>query len=459
MMRIAKRRAPALRSDERTRTFRLGLGLYVGVVLLLAALAVKPQLTSMLAPGDTVTAEFSSSYKLRAYDSSVKLAGIEVGSVTDIETTGHDTVLVTMKVDHHVLDKLGSRPTARIEPRTLLGGRYAIELHPGGTGDFDRAIPLERTGTPVELDAVLEALPATAREGLQGLVGETGPALKDARRPLSHLLETAPGVLRPGADVVSSARGTRPGRDLPELVSNLSTTADVLTRSDAQLDAIAEDLYQSSVVLHRHRGALAATLHDLPQTIHGTRQGLTGLDGSIDRLRTTAAALRPSAPKVVDLLDELDPLLRDAGPLLADLKPMLRDTRPAVRRLVPVARQATGVLQDLHGPVLDRVNGPVVDFVMNPWKGTGPYADSAKGYLADHKFYEELAYMATNIDRASMSQDQRGSTLAFQAGVGLSSIDGLPFDLESIVEMALRHAGITDPVLRRAALLKAGVTP
>ena len=78
--------------------------------------------------------------------------------------------------------------------------------------------------------------------------------------------------------------------------------------------------------------------------------------------------------------------------------------------------------------------------------------------MADHKFYEELAYMATNVDRASMSQDQRGSTLAFQAGVGLSSLSGLPFDLESLVSLALDQAGITG-ALRTSIFENLGLVP
>jgi phospholipid/cholesterol/gamma-HCH transport system substrate-binding protein len=406
-----------------------------------------------------VTAEFATSYKLRAHDSSVKVAGLTVGSVEKIEETDRETVLVTMKIDRETVETLGGEPTARIEPRTILGGRYAIEIAPGGSGEFDGEIPIEATGSTVELDRVLEALPATAREGLQGLVGSAGPALSRSEKPLGQLLETAPRVLEPGAEVVDAARGTRPDQDLPQLVSNLSATADVLSRRDGQLDSIVANLHATSVVLARHRGELSQTLADLPATVTEADAGLAGLNRSIERLTTTARSLRPSAPEVVDLVAELDPALSEAVPLMRDLKPLLRDARPAVRQLVPVAQQATGVLGDLEGPVLDRVNGPVVDFVMNPWDGTGPFAKSALGYQADHTFYQELAYMATNVDRASMTQDRYGSTLAFQAGAGIESItDGLPFSVENIVRLALNQQGIDDPALRKLALRNAGVS-
>lgn len=451
--------AAAKADVAKARNFRLGVTFYVLLVLLLGLLAAKAEITSYFSGGRTVTAEFADSYKLREHDSSVKISGLTVGTVTDIDRTERGTSIITMKVDEDALATIGSEPVARIEPRTLLGGRYAVELHAGGAkGDFDGEIPLARTSAPVELDRVAEALPATAREALQDLAGSAGRTLATSDEELQGLLEVAPDVLDPGTDVVEAVRGTRPKQDLPALVRDLDTTADVLTRRDGQLREIAANLNTASGVLAERRGELAATLADLPATIHETRVGLDGLTEAVGELQGTAAELRPSAPRIAGLIDDLDPLLDEARPLMADLKPLLRDVRPAVQALVPTASRATGVLKNLHGPVLDRVNGPVSDFVLNPWKGSGPYQGGAGGYMADHKFYEELAYMATNVDRASMSQDQRGSTLAFQAGVGLSSLSGLPFDLESLVSLALDQAGITG-ALRTSIFENLGLVP
>lgn len=450
--------APVPARDDRPRSLRLGLGLYVFIVVVLMLLSVKPQLKASLNRDPEITAEFKSQYKLRAHDSSVKVAGITVGTVTDIEDTDRGTVRVTMKVDDEVLDKLGTRPSAEIEPRTLLGGRYAIDLHPGGDkGEFSGAIPVSRTNVPVELDSVLEALPADARTALQSLVGNAAPTLDNSEDELAGLLETAPDVLDPGADVLDAAQGTRPQRDLSEIVRHLDTTAATLGRSDRKLDGIAADLSTTSAVLAAHREELAIVLNELPQTLRSSRSGINGLAGAVAELETTAQSLRPAAPHIDELLTELEPTLRAAQPVLKELVPTLRQARPAVRELVPVASRATGVLRDLRGPVMGRVKGPVMDFLLNPWVGTGAYAESAKGYQADHKVYEELAYMATNIDRASMGQDHYGSTLAFQAGVGLSSLHGLPFSLESLVQMALDNANISDPAARRAVQRKAGV--
>lgn len=445
-------------TDERARVLRLGIALYVVIALVLALLAAKPQIKALFNGGDTITMEFASQYKIRPYDSSVKMGGITVGIVTGVDDTDDGTVLVTAKIDDDVVDKLGSAPTANIEPRTLLGGRYAIELHTGGgDGEFTGSIPVERTSTPVELDTIAEALPADAREALQGLVGEAGPSVSRSSDEIARLLKDAPGVLRPGGAVLNAARGTRPDQDLNGLVTHLDSTARALTHTDGQLSQTVVDLDATARVLAAHRNELGVVLNELPQTLRDARGGMGGLAASVGQLETTATALRPSAPKLADLLVDLKPTLRIARPVLHDLVPTLHELRPAVEELVPTAARATDVLSNLRGPVLSRVNGPVMDFLLNPWVGSGPYANSAGGYQADHKLYEELAYMATNIDRASMGQDSRGSTLAFQAGVGLNSVSGTPFDIEHLVDLALDNAGILDPVLRNEVLQNAGV--
>lgn len=427
----------------RARAFKLGLCLYVGLAVTLVALAVKPQITGRLESGDTIQAEFSDRYKLRSNDSSVKMAGITVGNVLDVEATDDGTTLVTMKLDKGIIDKLGSAPTARIEPRTVLGGRYAVALDQGGDpGRFsDTMIPLDRTSIPVELDRVLEALPASARDSLQGLIPKLGETLRGSRAALDEAVRELPPVLDDATPVIASLRGTRPDRDLALLVANLARTARVLSANDERLDSIAGSLDRTVAVLAASSRPLAETVAGLPATLREARLGMAGLATTVAQLEETALSLEPTAPALAELIAKLTPTLREARPVLVDLRPMLRDARPAVQALVPTSRRGTVVLGDLEGPVLDRVNGPFLDFLLNPWHGSGHYADSGYGTQKDHKVYEELAYMATNIDRASMTQDRRGSTLGFQVGYNEQSVAGLPFTFQNLLDLAIAHGG------------------
>jgi phospholipid/cholesterol/gamma-HCH transport system substrate-binding protein len=432
----------APRSPKQHRV-RLGVVLYVSLAIIFALLFLKPDIQTMLNRGEVLKAEFSSSYKMRPGDSTVKVAGVTVGTVTKIEHTDRGTALVTMKIDGDALETLGSKPTAHIEPRTILGGRYAVEItQGGGPGAPGDDIPLARTTTPVEADTVLEALPGKTRESLQGTVRKLDKTLAGASsKRLRSLVSDLPRTLEPTGEVLTAVQGTRPGKDLPQLVDNLQKLSSTLTSNDGQLDDIVVTLDQTADALAAQRQPLERTLNTLPATLTETRSGLKGLGGTLDALTATAGHLEPAAPELSRVLRKLDPVLVDAKPLLDDLVPTLRDANPAVESLVPVSRNATAVLDDLQGPVLDRVNGPVMGLLNNTWKGTGHYQDSGGGSQSDHTFYEELAYMVTNVDRASMTQDRHGSLLGFQVGAGLDSVVGLPFNLDNLLELASQTVG------------------
>jgi len=435
------------------------------LAVLFTVLGLRPSIESAVSGKDEISVVFSDSTKLQTFKSLVKLNGLPVGAVSGIEYTD-GTAVVRLKVDDGVRELLGSRPTASIEPVNVLGGRYSVDLKAGGdlTRTFSGQIPLNRTKLPVELDAVLGALPKSAREGVQGTLKKLAPTLAKSRTPLADDLASLPPVLAPAGVALTAARGTRPGTDLPDLVSNLQSAAAVLTARDRQLERISDDLNATADVLARRTPELASVLHDLPATTTSARDGLANLSVTLDKLQGTAARLRPTVPGLERLVNELTPALDVAAPVISDLKPLLRQARPAVGDLVPVAKNGTAVLTDLRGPVLDRLQGPISDFVLEPWApgGAPGFANLPEPYQRSHKFYEELAYMATNINRASMTQDSRGSTLAFQAGAGIESMtDGLPgafpFDITGILELALHEQGITKPATVKKLLAKAGV--
>lgn len=441
------------RKLERSRSLRAGLITTAAILIVFVTLANKPQIMSMLEGGEEVTAEFATRYKVDAYDSTVKMAGIEVGTVTAVETLDNGRIKVTMKVDEDAVDQFGSEPTASIEPRTLLGGRYAIEIHPAGGSNFSGHIPVERTTTPVELDRVLEALPSDARKAVQGLTGEVSEALPASEDSIAHLLDTSAELLEPGTKVVRAAEGTAPEQDLRNIVTRFDTVAKALTAEQGQLLDIAVDLNATVGTLAAQRRPLAQTVNTLPTTLTNLRRGTTGLESTLAELKTAAVSLKPSVPEVNDLIANLDPLLSEAQPLLRELRPVLRDANPAVKELVPAVRSGNGVLKDLDGPVLNRLRGPVTTFLLNPWVGKGPYAGATDGYMADHKVYEELAYMATNIDRASSFQDHYGSTFGFQIGVNGDTVNiGPAVSLENIIELALKQVGMWNPTNSKAAL-------
>jgi phospholipid/cholesterol/gamma-HCH transport system substrate-binding protein len=393
----------------------------------------------VLSPGDQIQADFHRDYRLRPYVTKVKISGVKVGTVTDVDHDVDGATRVSMKLDHDHLSVLRSAPSAAIRPTTLLGGNYYVDLVPGGDpGQPDGVIPVDRTTTPVELDHVLEVLNPEARKSLQRTVRRLDGALGNGgSREVDHLLADAPDTLTPVSQVVSGLRGTRPDTDLTAVVQDLGNAARVLTENRGQLESVLAGLDSTSAVLDRHRLPLAAAVRVLPATLQTARTGLESLGGTLDQLEVTAGKARPVAAQLDDLLAELEPALAEAQPVVRDLRPTLRDLRPVVRQLVPTAATGTQVLHDVDGAPLERVNGPVMDAVLSPWKGTGEYAGGGNST----PLYIELGNMLAGLNNVGRMTDRNGATINFQPGFGIGSVSGTPISFERLVNRLIAPGG------------------
>ncbi|MFF5988817.1 MlaD family protein [Prauserella flavalba] len=400
------------------------------------ALFNKDRIATMLSPGDVMRINFAQDYKLRENLTDVKVAGVPVGRVSSVEENGDGTAMVEVKIDDGVRGKLGKSPSAAIRPVTLLGGKYYVDLVPGGDkGTPDGDIPVARTTVPVELDKVARALQPSALDGARSTIAQLDKTLDNGgTAAIDELLADAPPVLVPAGQVLTAAQGTNPRTDLPNLVHNLESTGRVLTEQDGRLDSIVRDLSSTSSVLGNRARDIASAIETLPDTLHSANSGLSRLDTTLGKLRDTADSARPVARELNKTLEHADPVLVKARPLVSDVKNLLVDARPLVQDLVPASQRTTDVLRGLNGPVLDRVNGPINKFVLSPWNGTGPYTGSG----SDRPFYQEVAFLAANLVREAVVSDRNGHVIMAHAGVGPGSVGGLPISFEQLVSQLIQ---------------------
>lgn len=105
--------------------------------------------------GTTYTAVFANVSGL-ANGNFVRVAGVEVGKVTDISVNADDTASVKFSADDSVVLTEGSRAAIRYD--NLIGGRYLELLEgAGGTRRLDRGatIGLNKTSPALDLDALI----------------------------------------------------------------------------------------------------------------------------------------------------------------------------------------------------------------------------------------------------------------------------------------------------------------
>ncbi len=431
--------APAAEKPTQPRAKRwLKSPFAIGVLAILVTAAVgyvmfqKDMLLTTLLPGDEVKINFAQDYRLREYVTPVKVGGVKVGKVSDVERLDNGTAMVTVKLDGGTAEKIGSAPSAAVRPTILLGGNYFLELIPGGAHDeqeFSDVIPPERTSVPVELDQVASVLQPDAITGARSASRQLDATLAgDGRSAIQDITRTAPGALNPSTEVLRGLSGTRPD-DLTKVVSGLDSTSRTLSAKDGELDSIVANLASTSRVLGARSQDTSDLLADLPETLDTTDAGLHRLDTTLGKLRDAAGPTEPIVEELGPLVDHATPVLARALPVVRDLRGVLSDTRPIVDDLVPASQTGTAVFDDLKGPVLDRLNGPVRDTAMNPYTGQGTYAGTGDG---ETPFYKELGYMVSSIDRASKLTDANGANVGFQPGFGAGSVEGVPINIESL---------------------------
>lgn len=404
---------------------RTGLILLAGAAIATLLVFAKPTIITALRPGETITVELSRDYKLRPNLSAVKIAGARVGVVQRVRGQDAGPVLITLKVNRGTRALLGTAPRAEVRPTTLLGGSYFVQLHPGGQpGEAaSEVIPLERSGLPVELQQLLSAIPPDAQRSNQAslaLLDQTFQAGVGA--PLTTLLKDAPGGLRPTGVVVGALRGVNQDADLANLVTDLDRTTRELTATPGELRTLVDSLAVTSRVFGENAVPLDRTIATLPATLRVTRTGAGQLGQLLDRLTDTADDARPTVRELDPTLKELRPALHELRPVLDDLEPLLEDAEPLLGRLTPALDTTTDVLDDLDGPVLNRLNGPIIDAFLGEWKGYAP--KYPQGGDPGVKMYQELAYLVSNATGGLQPINASQHLLAVFLGAGTSMVQG-----------------------------------
>ena len=167
---------------------------------------------------------FTSSNGLRP-DSPVRIAGVDVGKVKQIDAQeGTDNTVVTMAIDEQGLP-LHKDATAKIRPRIFLEGNFFVDLQPGSPGSAGPRRRLDDRGHPdrdagparpgADLAAVRHAAGPARRAGGPGHrpALEADRGRRPRRRPVGargdrgEVVERRVRVRRPGR--------ARPGRGQP----------------------------------------------------------------------------------------------------------------------------------------------------------------------------------------------------------------------------------------------------
>ncbi|WP_433409122.1 MCE family protein [Saccharomonospora azurea] len=261
----------------------------VGITLMLLGTlaALNSDDLPLIGGGTTYRAEFSEAAGLQT-DDEVRIAGVRVGEVTDIELDGAK-VLVSFKVSDAWL---GDRTTAAIKIKTLLGQKFlALDPHGEETLDPSDTIPLDRTAAPYDVLEAFRDLSETVDEIDVDQLAESFDVLSDT-------FADTPDDVRGALEGLSELSDTIASRDaeLAELLDGTRQVSQTLADRDGELATLIED---GNALLEE----LSAREEAIRAMLTGTRELSEQLRGLVDDNDEQLEPVLAQLDKLTDMLE------------------------------------------------------------------------------------------------------------------------------------------------------------
>ena len=240
--------------------------------------------------------------------SPVKIAGVKVGSVTDIalDPTKAEGVELTIVVDKRYDIPVDSE--AKIYSDGLMGGKaiaivYGTSPESLESGDHINAgyekgmmdiAGAEIEGLTKKIGEALASLTATL-ENVNGM-------LDDNRQNFKSVMENVDAVTGSMGEVLTSKK-----QDLAEMVNNMTTFAEALGRNSERIDSVVMNV--ASVANQLAEADVATSLQSTLTALNSTLEKLNGGEGTVGKLMNDKA-----------LYDNLAAASANLSTLLADLQ-------------------------------------------------------------------------------------------------------------------------------------------
>ncbi|TMC50184.1 MAG: MCE family protein [Chloroflexi bacterium] len=239
----------------------------------------------------TVKAELTSADNLQQ-KASVEIAGIKVGEVKDVQSSG-DKALVTMVVEGRYAD-IHKDAHVLLRPHGLFGPKY-IDLQPGSaqspklTGDD--VIPSTSSAQPVDLDQVLQELQAPEQQQLRTALVEFGKAAASRGDDVNGLIKAGNSLsqaLQPALLAVNSVNPSLNQAIIKDEAFNASFSQAPLDQLVANNNAVLQQFAANSDHLQSLLTHADSSLSQLDVALTGQggsiRSFLDSVNGAVDRL-------------------------------------------------------------------------------------------------------------------------------------------------------------------------------
>jgi ABC-type transporter Mla subunit MlaD len=378
-----------------------------------------------------IKAVFTSPQTIRT-SSPVRIAGVNVGEVTDVALTDEpveddsgtasQAVVVTMELDESALP-LREDAFIKVRPRLFIDGNYFVDLHPGSPSAAEvgdgHTYGLDQTAHSVQLDEVLTTLQSDVRSDLQTFFDQFGNALTRYRgaEGLRELFRTSPPAYKFTAQVQESTLGTHRG-DLRGVIRGLGRVFRGLGRSPAALSSLVTNLRRVTGAFAAEDAALAEAIERLPGFLAEGPPTFRALNGALPSVRAFAREALPGVRKSPEALRAGLPLLEQLRGLMSrsELRGLVARLRPTVPQLTRLAHANV----ELFGE--QRAFSSCFNEVIIPWSHDTVKPPDGYPLNVGGRVFENTGYSLAGSAGESRSGDAAGQHLRVLGGSGTNLV-------------------------------------
>jgi phospholipid/cholesterol/gamma-HCH transport system substrate-binding protein len=393
----------------------------------------------------TVKAVFSSAQSIRP-SSQVRIAGVNVGKVTEVEhltsadseglqaaagngtigqdqAPGQDAAVVTMELDDSARP-IHSDATFKLRPRLFLEGNYFVDLEPGSPNadevEDGHTFPVNQTSYSVQLDQVLTTLQGDVRADLQMLLDQLGNAFVKygGAQGFNQAFKSSAPSFKYTSMVNQAVLGRQPG-DLQGVINGLDRVIRGLGRNEQTLQDLVTNFRVFAGSFAAQDVALSRAIQVLPQVLDAARPAFANLNASFPAVRAFAREALPGVRSTPATLDAATPFIRQVRLLVSkrELRGLVADLRPTIPKLANLADSSVGFLKQA------RALSSCFNEVVIPWsEDTVEPLNPSYPFPPTGRVFEETAYALAGIASESRSGDANGQYIRVLGAGGLNTV-------------------------------------
>lgn len=363
--------------------------------------------------------------------SNVKVAGVVVGTVGDVELTEQNQAAVTIEITDPGYQDFRTDASCRVGLQSLIGEQF-IECKPtqpredgadpapllsrieDGPGKGDHLLPVERTSVPVGPDLIGNIMRVPEQDRFRLILNEFGAAAAGNGEALREAIHRANPTLRYANDFVEILAQQN------ELIDRLTVQSDEILEPLAQkrddLAGFIRTAGETAAATAEEGDALEANFQKLPAFLRELKPATERISALADQVGPSVANLSAQAPALNKAVTGFGPFIKESGPALVTLGDAAERGQQTFPRIAPLVDRL-GQLADNLAPVTRNLSDLGVSFdqtggienlvrLVYYYTGTLNGKDGTSHYLRTKAFASNCVERSIKLNSSGMCRGQ-----------------------------------------------------